>query len=162
MFNNIKAPGIKLIVKKEEKTKEEKEHKKDSLFEIKANKTENYGILFGDESKEKESESTGVKYLFDTDIKPKSMKVFDNSILDEAPKPANKTAAIASGLFNEEAPKKANSLFDESQEKKENKDKKGVTPLIDESTSKTNKNLFDDEPRKPARKKAKKVIKKLE
>ena len=46
MFNNIQVPEIKPIIKKEEKPKEEKEQKKDSLFEIKVNKTENYGIFF--------------------------------------------------------------------------------------------------------------------
>ena len=180
MFNNIQVPEIKLIVKKEEKPKEEKEQKKDSLFEIKVNKTENYGIFFGDESKDKESESTGVKDLFGIDIKPRPKKVFDTSLFAETPKPAT----IVSGLFDEGAPKKANSLFDESPEKKgknENKDKKGVTTLFDESTPKAKKhlfddnydmpikpaavkkqkkNLFDDEPEKPAQKKSMKIIKK--
>ena len=179
VFNNIQVPEIKPIVKKEEKLKEEKEQKKDYLFEIKVNKTENYEF-FGDESKDKESESTSVKDLFGIDIKPRPNKVFDTSLFAETPKPAT----IVSGLFDEGAPKKTNSLFGESPEKKgkkENKDKKGVTTLFDESTPKAKKhlfddnydmpikpaavkkqkkNLFDDEPEKPAQKKSMKIIKK--
>ena len=118
--------------------------------------------------------------MFGIDIKPRTKKVFDTSLFAETPKPAT----IVSGLFNEGAPKKTNSLFDESPEKKgknENKDKKGVTTLFDESTPKAKKhlfddnydmpikpatvkkqkkNLFDDEPEKPAQKKSMKIIKK--